>query len=128
MYTIQTFIEKFYYIYFFLAIFCSILFVIFKCIFNIKIFDEFLYLDDQNKNYIAFISFHLILNFILGLIFGFDVYFEILLKIIIIEILLLFVKDCNYKAIFMHMDVTIIAIFIGCFSYILGALIRTLVF
>jgi hypothetical protein len=128
MNSIQSLIKKFYYVYILLAILFSILFLIIKCIFHIKIFDEFLYIDDNNNNYIAFVSFHLILNYILGLIFGLDVYFEILLKIIIIEIILLFMKDCDYKSIFEHMDITIIAIFIGCFSYLFGALVRLLIF
>jgi len=128
MNTIESLIKRFYYIYIILAILFSIIFVTIKCIFHIKIFDQFLYMDEKNNNYTLFVLFHLILNFLLGLIFGFDVYFEILLKIIIIEIILLFVKDCDYKSIFSHIDVTIIAIFIGCFSYLLGALIRSIIF
>ena len=123
--TLESLIKKFYLLHLLPR---YILFLIIKCIFHIKIFDEFLYIDDNNNNYIAFVSFHLILNYILGLIFGLDVYFEILLKIIIIEIILLFMKDCDYKSIFEHMDITIIAIFIGCFSYLFGALVRLLIF
>jgi hypothetical protein len=111
---------KVYYLYIVFAIIFSLLFVYIKCRLYINFFDKFLYKTD--KNYLQYLSFHIITYGTLGIIFGFTDYFLMFLKTIIVELCINFVQNCNFFEI--NIEQTIYSIILSLISFTLGCLIN----
>ena len=111
----------YFYIYLLTIILSTILFTISRCYFNIHILDTFFY-PNENDNILenkVFLTFHIFVNFILGLLFGFDVIYGMMLKIIFFEIYLFFTQYCDIfkTAKFSHL---VIIVIISVTSYLIG--------
>jgi hypothetical protein len=116
-------------IYLYGAILLTILFIILKCHYKITYFDKYLYLskdiEKKYKNLFDYIGFHVILYFILGLIFQFDNLLIIIIKTIFIEFAFVFIENCTIAK--MNYETAILSIIIGMTSYIIGGFTMKLI-
>jgi hypothetical protein len=113
-------LNKVYYLYIIFAIVASIFFIYIKCRLYITYFDKYLYKSE--KNYISYIAFHIVTYGTLGIIFGFNDYFLMFLKTIIVEMCISFVKNCDFNKI--DVEQTIYSIILSVISFTLGCLIN----
>jgi hypothetical protein len=116
----KTTLSKIYYLYIIFAIVASIFFIYIKCRLYITYFDKYLYKSE--KNYISYIAFHIITYGTLGIIFGFNDYFLMFLKTIIVEMCISFVQNCDFNKI--DAEQTIYSIVLSVISFTLGCLIN----
>jgi hypothetical protein len=118
----------FFYIYLLLIFTITISFTIIRCIFNIHTIDIFFYPNDANnilENKVYLIS-HILVNFILGVIFGLDIIFGMFIKIIIFEVYLHITEHCDIFYV-SKMSNLIVIIVISLVSYTAGSMINKLV-
>ena len=113
----------YFYMYLILVFSTTIAFNILRCVFHIKYFDILLYPNNSyniTENYIYLAS-HVIFNFMLGYLFGFEVIIGMLLKILIFEVYLYITERCD---VFNTSKVShlIIIILISLVSYTAGSL------
>lgn len=120
--------KKIFWIYLYIVFLSLISFVILKCYAGIKTFDKFLYTnEDQPADYITFIISHIITYFLFGLVFGINIYKEMIFKTIIVEYVLLSVQNCDIKKI-TNITSANNSIIIGLVSYFIGANINELIY
>lgn len=88
---------KFFYIYLLTIFTITLIFTILRCVFNVHDLDLFFYPNHTNnilENKVYLIS-HIIVNFLLGVIFGFDIILGMFVKIIIFEVYLHITEHCD---------------------------------
>jgi hypothetical protein len=118
----------YFYIYLLLIFTITISFTIIRCVFNIHTIDIFFYPNEANnilENKIYLIS-HILVNFLLGMIFGLDIIFGMFIKIIIFEVYLHITEHCDIFYI-SKMSNLIVIIVISLVSYTAGSMINKLV-
>jgi hypothetical protein len=118
----------YFYIYLLLIFTITISFTIIRCVFNIHTIDLFFYPNDANnilENKIYLIT-HILVNFLLGVIFGLDIIFGMFIKIIIFEVYLHITEHCDIFYV-SKMSNLIVIIVISLVSYTAGSMINKLV-
>lgn len=87
----------YFYVYLLLIITTTLIFTIIRCIFNIHDLDIFFYPNNKNniiENKIYLFT-HILVNFLLGFIFGFDIILGMFIKILIFEVFLHITEHCD---------------------------------
>jgi hypothetical protein len=118
----------YFYIYLLLIFTITISFTIIRCVFNIHTIDIFFYPNEANnilENKVYLIS-HILVNFLLGVIFGLDIIFGMFIKIIIFEVYLHITEHCDIFYV-SKMSNLIVIIVISLVSYTAGSMINKLV-
>lgn len=121
--------STYFYIYL-LAIFTvTISFTILRCVFNIHDLDIFFYPNHANniiENKVYLIS-HIIVNFLLGLLFGFDIILGMFVKIMIFEAYLHIMEHCDIFYV-SKISNLIIIVLISLVSYTFGSVINKIIY
>ena len=118
----------YFYIYLLLIFTITISFTIIRCVFNIHTIDIFFYPNNANnilENKVYLIS-HILVNFLLGVIFGLDIIFGMFIKIIIFEVYLHITEHCDIFYV-SKMSNLIVIVIISLVSYTAGSMINKLV-
>lgn len=119
---------KIFWIYLYIVFISLVSFVILKCYMGVKAFDKYLYTNENEPtDYTTYIISHVITYFIFGIIFGLDIYKEMIVKTIIVEFVLLSVQNCDIRNI-TNVKSCIKSIIIGIISYFIGAFINSIIF
>lgn len=87
----------YFYIYLIGLIIITTIFILSRCVFEYHDLDMFFYPNHNNnifENYIYLIS-HIVVNFLLGLFFGFEIIKGMALKIILFELMLFLTERCD---------------------------------
>jgi hypothetical protein len=113
----------YFFIYLLITAISIISFTFLRCRYDYTIFDPLLY-PNQNyailENY-TFLLYHFSIYFILGLLFGFDVFIFMIFKIIVFEIYLFAVEYCDIfqtaktSNLVITLMISLIAYLFGCF-------------
>lgn len=115
----------YFYLYVIFVVISLISFYVLKCIYKINAFDTLIYTDPNDKSIMSrtiyYIS-HVLFYGLFGILFGFDILPEFIIKTILIEFVLIGIKNCNIFEI-TDIESALLSIFIGIISYITGALI-----
>jgi hypothetical protein len=117
--------STYFYLYLILVAISIVTFAILKCIYKINMFDPLIYKDPNDRSIISKITYylsHIIFYGLFGILFGFSILPEMIIKTIIIEFILIGIKNCNIFDI-SDIESAILSIFVGIISYIMGALI-----
>lgn len=114
----------YFYVYLLTIIATTVLFTISRCYFDIHYFDILFY-PNENDNILenkVFLSFHILINLGLGLLFGYDVVYGMMLKILFFEIYLYFTQYCDIfkTAKFSHL---VIIVIISLASFLAGCVL-----
>jgi hypothetical protein len=117
----------YFYLYLIVVISSTVALNILRCVFNIKTFDIFFYPNNNNnivENFV-YLSSHILVNFTLGYLFGFEVILGMLVKIMLFEVYLYITERCD---IFNTSKVShlIIIIIVSLVSYTAGCLAKKL--
>jgi hypothetical protein len=118
----------YFYIYLLIIFTITISFTILRCVFNIHTIDIFFYPNNANniiENKVYLIS-HIVVNFLLGVIFGLDIILGMFIKIIIFEVYLHITEHCDVFYV-SKMSNLIVIIIISLVSYTAGSMINKLV-
>lgn len=118
----------YFYIYLLIIFTITISFTILRCVFNIHTIDIFFYPNNANniiENKVYLIS-HILVNFLLGVIFGLDIILGMFIKIIIFEVYLHITEHCDVFYV-SKMSNLIVIIIISLVSYTAGSMINKLV-
>jgi hypothetical protein len=113
----------YFYIYLTAVIMSTIAFTILRCGYDVHYFDMFFYPNPNNnifENEIYLYS-HILINFLLGFLFGFEVLFGMLVKIAIFEVYLFLTEHCDIFKI-SDMKYLILIVIISLISYTAGSL------
>jgi hypothetical protein len=112
----------FFYTYLLLVATSLILFTIARCIGKINTFDPLFYPNENNSilDNKLFLASHISVNFLLGLFFGFEVIYAMIIKIIAFESYLYFTEYCDVFKV-APFSTLIITYIISIISYVLGA-------
>jgi hypothetical protein len=119
------------YIYIIGSIVSTIIFLVLKCEYNIKIFDKYLYSEkpsikgDDIDAILKFILFRIVYYIILGSIFQFNGWFWSILQTILLEFMILYGENCDMN---ININSGIYSIIIGLTSYFVGAFISKKIF
>lgn len=118
----------YFYIYLLIIFTVTLAFTILRCVFNIHDVDIFFYPNNtnnilENKIYLVF---HIIVNFVLGFIFGFDIILGMFIKIMIFEIYLHLTEHCDIFYL-SNASNLIVIILISLISYIFGSVLNKLI-
>lgn len=117
----------FFYLYLTVVIASTVALNVLRCVFDIKMFDLFFYPNNNNnivENYV-YLSSHILVNFALGYLFGFEVIIGMLVKIMLFEVYLYITERCD---IFNTSKIShlIIIIIVSLISYTAGCLVNKL--
>ena len=115
----------YFYIYLLLIFTSTITFTILRCIFNIHTLDIFFYPNNENniiENKVYLVT-HILVNFLLGFIFGFDIILGMFIKIIIFEVYLHITEHCDIFHV-SKMSNLIVIVLISLISYTFGSVIN----
>jgi hypothetical protein len=115
----------FFYMYLITLVLITTAYILSRCIFDYHYLDIFFYPNHNNnilENYIYLIS-HILVNYFLGLLFGLEIIYGMILKIILFEAMLYATERCD---IFNTTKVStlIIIIIISVASYSLGSITK----
>jgi hypothetical protein len=116
---------KFFYIYLMLVIVATFSFTIIRCVFKRHELDIFFYPNEAN-NIIAnkvYLATHILVNFLLGFLFGFEVVAGMAIKILVFEVYLYLTEHCDVF-ILSNASNLIIIVLISLISYITGSTIN----
>jgi hypothetical protein len=119
---------KFFYIYLLLIFTTTLSFTILRCVFNVHDVDIFFYPNNTNnilENKVYLIT-HIVVNFLLGFIFGFDIILGMFIKIMIFEIYLHVTEHCDIFYI-SNASNLIVIILISLVSYTFGSVLNKLI-
>jgi len=119
---------KFFYIYLLLIFTTTLSFTILRCVFNVHDVDIFFYPNNTNnilENKVYLIT-HIVVNFLLGFIFGFDIILGMFIKIMIFEIYLHVTEHCDVFYI-SNASNLIVIILISLVSYTFGSVLNKLI-
>ena len=119
--------SRLFYIYLLFVLVSTISYTILRCVFKEHSLDMFFYPNNsnnilENKVYLAS---HIIVSFLLGLLFGFNVIGGMFVKIIIFEVYLYFFEHCDVFIISEPSNLIVI-ILLTIISYIAGCIINTI--
>jgi hypothetical protein len=117
----------YFYIYLLLVLITTVSYTILRCVFKEHSLDMFFYPNNAN-NIIenkVYLSSHIIISFILGLLFGFNIIGGMFVKIIIFEVYLYFFEHCDVFIVSKPKNLIII-ILITLISYVAGCIINTI--
>lgn len=120
---------KFFYIYLLTIFTITLIFTILRCVFNVHDLDIFFYPNHtnnilENKVYLAT---HIIVNFLLGAIFGFDIIVGMFVKIIIFEVYLHITEHCDIFYMSKSANLIVI-ILISIVSYTFGSVLNKVLY
>ena len=120
---------KFFYIYLLTIFSITLIFTILRCVFNVHDLDIFFYPNNtnnilENKVYLAT---HIIVNFLLGAIFGFDIILGMFVKIIIFEVYLHITEHCDIFYMSKSANLIVI-IMISIVSYTFGSVLNKVLY
>ena len=120
---------KFFYIYLLVIFTITLAFTILRCVFNVHDIDLFFYPNNtnnilENKVYLAT---HIIVNFLLGVIFGFDIILGMFVKIIIFEVYLHITEYCDIFYMSKASNLIVI-ILISIVSYTFGCVLNKVLY
>ena len=118
----------YFYIYLLIIFTITISFTILRCVFNIHTIDIFFYPNNANniiENKVYLIS-HILVNFLLGVIFGLDIILGMFIKIIIFEVYLHITEHCDIFYV-SKMSNLIMIVLISLISYTAGSIMNKLV-
>lgn len=120
---------KFFYIYLLVIFTITLIFTILRCVFNVHDLDLFFYPNNtnnilENKVYLAT---HIIVNFLLGAIFGFDIILGMFVKIIIFEVYLHITEHCDIFYMSKSANLIVI-IMISIVSYTFGSVLNKVLY
>ena len=113
----------YFYIYLLLIITTTLIFTIIRCIFNIHDLDIFFYPNNKNniiENKIYLFT-HILVNFLLGFIFGFDIILGMFIKILIFEVFLNITEHCDIFYV-SNISNLIVIVLISLVSYTFGCI------
>jgi hypothetical protein len=113
----------YFYIYLLLIITATLIFTIIRCIFNIHDLDIFFYPNNKNniiENKIYLFT-HILVNFLLGFIFGFDIILGMFIKILIFEVYLHITEHCDIFYV-SNISNLIVIVLISLVSYTFGCI------
>ncbi len=114
-----------FYIYLFQVFLSLIFYYIIRCKYNNTIFDNFFYLDDTNnsiKDNIYYYLSHSLVYFIYGIVFGKRNIYLMILKIIIFEFIIIYIKNCDLINYDIDYDNLIYSIVMSIIFYYLGTI------
>jgi hypothetical protein len=120
---------KFFYIYLLVIFTITLAFTILRCVFNVHDIDIFFYPNHTNnilENKVYLIS-HIIVNFLLGVIFGFDIILGMFVKIIIFEVYLHITEYCDIFYMSKASNLIVI-ILISIVSYTFGSVLNKVLY
>ena len=115
----------YFYIYLLIIFTSTITFTILRCIFNIHALDIFFYPNNANniiENKVYLVT-HILVNFLLGFIFGFDIILGMFIKIIIFEVYLHITEHCDIFYV-SKISNLIVIVLISLISYTFGSVIN----
>jgi hypothetical protein len=115
----------YFYIYLLIIFTSTITFTILRCIFNIHTLDILFYPNNANniiENKVYLVT-HILVNFLLGFIFGFDIILGMFIKIIIFEVYLHITEHCDIFHV-SKMSNLIVIVLISLISYTFGSVIN----
>ena len=120
---------KFFYIYLLVIFTITLVFTILRCVFNVHDLDIFFYPNHtnnilENKVYLAT---HIIVNFMLGALFGFDIILGMFVKIIIFEVYLHITEYCDIFYMSKSANLIVI-ILISIVSYTFGSVLNKILY
>ena len=120
---------KFFYIYLLVIFTITLVFTILRCVFNVHDLDIFFYPNHtnnilENKVYLAT---HIIVNFMLGALFGFDIILGMFVKIIIFEVYLHITEYCDIFYMSKASNLIVI-ILISIVSYTFGCVLNKVLY
>jgi hypothetical protein len=120
---------KFFYIYLLVIFTITLVFTILRCVFNVHDLDIFFYPNHtnnilENKVYLAT---HIIVNFMLGALFGFDIILGMFVKIIIFEVYLHITEYCDIFYMSKASNLIVI-ILISIVSYTFGSVLNKILY
>jgi hypothetical protein len=120
---------KFFYIYLLVIFTITLAFTMIRCVFNVHDIDLFFYPNNtnnilENKVYLAT---HIIVNFLLGVIFGFDIILGMFVKIIIFEVYLHITEHCDIFYMSKSANLIVI-IMISIVSYTFGSVLNKVLY
>ena len=113
----------YFYIYLLLIITTTLIFTILRCIFDIHDIDIFFYPNNKNniiENKIYLFT-HILVNFLLGFIFGFDIILGMFIKILIFEVYLHITEHCDIFYV-SNISNLIVIVLISLVSYTFGCI------
>lgn len=87
----------YFYMYLIAIVTTTVIFISSRCIFDYHDLDVFFYPNHNNnilENYIYLIS-HIVVNFMIGVFFGLEIIYGMVLKIILFEVLLYLTERCD---------------------------------
>jgi len=121
--------SKFFYIYLLVIFTITLAFTILRCVFNVHDLDIFFYPNHtnnilENKVYLAT---HIIVNFMLGALFGFDIILGMFVKIIIFEVYLHITEYCDIFYMSKASNLIVI-ILISIVSYTFGSVLNKILY
>jgi len=118
--------DTFYFNIYLLLIFTvTITFTILRCVFNIHTLDIFFYPNDANniiENKIYLFT-HILVNFLLGFIFGFNIILGMFIKILIFEVYLHLTEHCDIFYV-SKISNLIVIVLISLISYTFGSVVN----
>jgi hypothetical protein len=100
-------------------------FTILRCVFNIHTLDIFFYPNDANniiENKIYLFT-HILVNFLLGFIFGFNIILGMFIKILIFEVYLHLTEHCDIFYV-SKISNLIVIVLISLISYTFGSVVN----
>lgn len=115
----------YFYVYLLLIITTTLIFTIIRCIFNIHDLDIFFYPNNKNniiENKIYLFT-HILVNFLLGFIFGFDIILGMFIKILIFEVFLHITEHCDIFYVSNISNLIVISM-ISLVSYTFGSVVN----
>jgi len=115
----------YFYMYLTFVIFSTFTFTFLRCVHGLNYFDDFFYPNPNNNIFEnrLYLASHIIINFMLGYLFGFEVLIGMLVKISIFEVYLYFTEYCDvFKT--AKLAYLIIIVIISLLSYTAGCLAK----
>ncbi len=115
----------YFYMYLTIVILSTFTFTFLRCIHGLTYFDEFFYPNPNNNIFEnkIYLSSHIIINFAIGYLFGFEVILGMLVKIAIFEVYLYFTEYCDvFKT--AKLANLIIIVILSLLAYTAGALTK----
>ena len=115
----------YFYVYLLLIITTTLIFTIIRCIFNIHDLDIFFYPNNKNniiENKIYLFT-HILVNFLLGFIFCFDIILGMFIKILIFEVFLHITEHCDIFYVSNISNLIVISM-ISLVSYTFGCVVN----
>lgn len=100
------------------------MYTVLKCGYNITVFDEYLFLENNltTSGLVKYILSHVVIYFVIGLIFAHESITLIIFKTIIIEFMLVFIKQCSISNDIKEFESAFVSIVIGIISFYVGSM------